>query len=151
MFVHYFPSVIVGVWFSKYKIFEMILNFVETKWKLFICSLIGLLALVLIRLKLGDTIGFLSLITFISPLMILVLKQIIDYIGQVHFIDVFINFLNVYSIYFWLIHSVFHCGIVQIQYFAYLPKLSILILFWVLLIMFPLSYLGNKLIKKLGV
>lgn len=62
-----------------------------------------LLALMLIRLKFGDSIGPLAVITFMGPSLVLVLRETI-YVFERRKMGKMLLFISKYSTYYWLLH-----------------------------------------------
>lgn len=120
-FTHYFPTFMMGYCFSKYRIFEHI-----GRLKVFILAIIGLIALKCFRLKFGDSIGPMAVITFMGPPLILTLREL-TYVFEKIKLEKVLLFIKKYGTYYWLLHSIFHCGIKTIQIVAYLPYYTLLI------------------------
>ena len=53
-------------------------------------------------------------------------------------------FICKYSTYYWLLHSLVHCGIASIQKIVYLPFYTVLIVVWAFILMTPIVVLLKK-------
>lgn len=134
-FTHYFPTFMLGYFFSKYQLFEYLYMCIG-RLKVFMLATVALLALMLIRLKFGDSIGPFAVITFMGPPLILVLREI-TYVFEKIKLGKMLLYISKYSTYYWLLHSIFHSGVKAIQVIAYLPYYTVLILIWVFVLMTP--------------
>lgn len=141
-FTHYFPTFMLGYFFSKYQLFEHIYACIG-RLKVFMIATVVLIALMLIRLKFGDSIGPLAVITFMGPPLVLVLREII-YVFEKIKMGKMLLFISKYSIYYWLLHSIFHSGVKAIQIIAYFPYYTVLILIWVFILMTPFVVVLEK-------
>lgn len=141
-FTHYFPTFMLGYCFSKYQIFECLYRRIG-RLKVFMLAVIGLLALMFVRLKLGDSIGPLAVIALMGPLLILVLRELTYVFEKIKLAKVLL-FISKYGTYYWLLHSIFHSGIKAIQVIAYFPYYTVLILIWVFILMTPFVVILEK-------
>lgn len=148
-FSHYFPTLMFGYIFSKYQLFEKYDCIRMKNIFKFGLAIIALMVLFVVRMKFGDMIGPLAVITFMGPFMIYLLQYIVRYISQVNIIQKILMVLSKYSVFIWMLHAIVHCGIASIQKIAYLPYLPLLSVAWSILLMLPISYLLNVIYTKI--
>lgn len=60
-------------------------------------------------------------------------------------------YLGKASMVVWLVHWIFNVGVPQIQMIAYLPKISYLVILWVLIMCLLFNYVFTTLVKKLNI
>lgn len=137
-----FSNIYAGIFFSKYQLFERIYACIG-RLKVFMLATAVLFALMLIRLKFGDSIGPLAIITFMGPPLVLGLREII-YVFEKIKMGKMLLFISKYSTYYWLLHSIFHSGVKAIQAIAYFPYYTVLILIWVFMLMTPFVVVLEK-------
>lgn len=142
-FTHYFPVFMLGYIFAKYKLYEKLYSCIHNML-VFVFSLVALLALMLIRIKVGDSIGPFAIITVIAPVFTLVIRDTVDFVRRIKALDFLIMFICKYSTYYWLLHSLVHCGIASIQKIVYLPFYTVLIVVWAFILMTPIVVLLKK-------
>lgn len=133
---------LVGYIVAKYNIFERI----STKYaNLNSIVLIGILALVfgsrqcLLLLDLNNYVleaifagcAIFIFTSLLNRLNIQILKKVLILVG-------------VYSTYLWFLHGIFFTGTRPLQSILYAPKISILILFWGVIILMPVSYVCSR-------
>lgn len=97
-----------------------------------------------VRLNVGDSIGPLAIITFMSMPLVWVMKVASDYLEKITTIRKLLITINVYSTYYWLLHSVFHCGLSDIQKMVYMPHYPMLIVGWAFILMTPFAIVIKK-------
>lgn len=149
-FSHYFPILMIGYVTAKYNIFENMyekLSSPQKKYK--ITTLFYITIVFAMRIIIGDRIGPIPSNLFIIPVVIFVLNLLVNI--NLAPVSKLLLFLDEYGIYYWLLHSVFHCGIESLQNIVYFPKISILIVTWAFILMTPfvivIDYLFN-LVKR---
>ena len=142
-FTHYFPVFMLGYIFAEYKLYEKLYNHIHNML-VFLLSLVTLFALLLIRIKVGDSIGPFAIITVIAPVLTLVIRDIVNLVSRIKAIDFLIMFICKYSTYYWLLHSLVHCGVASIQKIVYLPFYTALIVVWAFILMTPIVVLLKK-------
>ena len=141
MFSHYFPTFMLGYIFSKHKLYDCYENKINSTNLKKVISVVVFLMLLVIRLKLGDTVGFISMITFMGPFICYVFSFVLQYIAKIGLIRKLLLFISKYSMWYWFLQAIFHTGILKIQRIGYFPKYPILIVIWVLVILTPLALL----------
>lgn len=139
LFSHYYPVFMLGYIFKKYKLYEIYEKNIQSQIVQYSLSIGMLILLLVIRLKFGDTIGLISLITFMGPIICYVLVIILNYISQFKCIEKPLMILSKYCTWYWFLHAIFHFGILEIQKIGYMPKIPILIIAWVFLILTPIA------------
>jgi len=142
-FTHYFPVFMLGYVFAKYKLYEKLYNHIHNML-VFLLSLVALFVLMLVRIKVGDSIGPFAIITVIAPALTLVIRDIVNLVSKIKAVDFLIMFICKYSTYYWLLHSLVHCGIASIQKIVYLPFYTVLIVVWAFILMTPMVILLKK-------
>lgn len=146
-FSHYYPIFMLGYIFSKYNLYEHYESFIRSNIARSVVSIVALLGLLVIRLKIGDMIYHVSMITFIGPVFCYVLAFILKWIAKCKWIEEVLFFLAHYSTWYWFLHAIFHEGILQIQKIGYLPHNIFLIVVWVFLILTPIAILLQYIYK----
>ena len=139
MFSHYFPVFMLGYIFAKYNLYELYERKIYSGMFKYILSIVLLLILLALRIKQGDMIGFISMITFIGPVICYVLAIMLDIIARCRYIEKILSFLAKYCTWYWFLHAIFHSGILEIQKIGYIPRIPILIIVWVFLILTPVA------------
>lgn len=139
MFSHYFPVFMLGYIFSKYQLYSIYEEKIHFKILKKALSIIFLLILLFIRLKEGDMIGPIAMITFIGPVICYVLAMILNIFVQIKYIKKMLSFLSKYCTWYWFLHAIFHSGILELQKIGYIPKIPVLIIIWVFLILTPIA------------
>ena len=143
MFSHYFPTFMLGYVAAKYDLYEKI-DMRIGDIKLTAISLVMLLLLMVVRLKVGDSIGPMTIIFFMSMPLVWIMKIVSNYIQKVIIIRKVLMLINIYSVYYWLLHSVFHSGINEIQKAVYWPYFPVLIVGWAFILMSPFAIVLKK-------
>ena len=141
MFSHYYPTFMLGYIFSKYSLYQTYEKKVHSQILKYTISIVALFGLLIVRLKFGDTVGFVSMITFIGPIICYVLAFVLRFIARFQYIEKLLLFLTKYCTWYWFLHAIFHSGILLIQKIGYMPKIPILIIIWVFLILTPVAML----------
>lgn len=144
---HYYPIFMLGYIFSKYNLYERYESFIKSNIARSAASIVVLLGLLVLRLKIGDMICHVSMITFIGPVFCYVLAFVLKWIAKCRWIEKILLFLAQYSIWYWFLHAIFHEGILPIQKIGYLPHNIFLIVIWVFIILTPVAVLLQYIYK----
>ena len=140
--ITYMPLFMIGVIFAKFDIFQKI-NELMNKYKINnIISNLSILLIVFVSRCITSNVFYLDLIYV--PIFIYVVINIISLINTKTLVNLFL-FLGVNSTNLWLIHDIFLEK--YFQSVVYYPRVSILILAWILILILPISILLNKLMK----
>lgn len=147
-YCNYILIVVTGYIVAEYEVFENIQARIETK-KNVVCSIVLLiLAMALRSLTKSINLGIVGIYTdiLITPFVVYAffvffqnspdrIKRTFVYIGKA-------------SMVVWLVHWIFNVGVPQIQIIAYLPKISYLVILWVLILCLAFNYVFTTLIKR---
>lgn len=139
MFSHYFPTFMLGYIFSKYSLYQVYEKMIRNQALKYMISIGLVLGLLLVRLKYGDMIGLISMITFIAPVICYVLDFILKYVIRFKYIEKILSVLAKYCTWYWFLHAIFHARILIIQEIGYLPRIPVLIIIWVFLLLTPMA------------
>ncbi len=136
-----------GLCFAKYGLFNKINNlFTKLKqYKIPLCIVL-LAVLTYSRTYFAHRIG--AIFTFdclYAPFIIYLLCSIID--GLPDILGKVLTLLGKHSVNLWFLHSFFFFRTASLMKYAFWPKVSILIIVWVILLLMPISVLLNKLQK----
>ncbi len=131
---------LMGLCFARYNLFEK-LGKLFSKLKqgeLFVC--LGLmLILMYLRAYKDDTIGInFSFDSVYAPVFIFLACRILSILPS--FIHRFLKLMGKHSMNIWFIHSLFFFRTAELMKYAYAPKISILIIIWVIAICLILSF-----------
>lgn len=141
----YLPVVVTGFYLADKNGLSYIADKISEKWIdlwIFILFVLCFLARGLLK-----QIWYLNLDCIYAPTIIFTVwiffkKHKSNCIRQV------LKFLGTYSLEIWFLHAIFFIGNSTVQHVAYWPKLSILILVWVLLILSPIAIVERWCINK---
>lgn len=140
--ITYMPLFMIGVIFAKFNGFQKI-NQLMNKYKMNnTISNLFILLIVFVCRCITSNIFYLDLIYV--PIFIYAIINIINLINIKSLINLLL-FLGVNSTNLWLIHDIFLEK--YFQSVVYYPRISILILSWILILILPISILLNKLMK----
>ena len=98
----------------------------------------------ILRLVVGDSIGPVSVITLIGPIITYALVYFVRICTKIKLIDKILTFCSKYSVWYWFVHVIFHSRVVWLQNIGYLPKIPLLIIIWVFIILAPVAILLQK-------
>lgn len=143
--VVYMPFLILGYLTAHYKIFELIKNKLSHlkrhKNLLYVATLV-------IIVVLRSTIPMLMLDLLYTPILIFCIIEIMESLKQSNKLNKvyscnmkFWQIMCKHSMNMWFLHSIFFTPTRKLQWIAFLPKVSILIIAWIILIMLPISKL----------
>lgn len=144
MFSHYFPVFMLGYIFSKYRLYEKWENLYKRNFLKYVTSTFLLLMAFILRLVVGDSIGPVSVITLIGPIITYALVYFVRICTKIKLIDKILTFCSKYSVWYWFVHVIFHSKVVWLQNIGYLPKIPLLIIIWVFIILTPVAILLQK-------
>ena len=126
----------------------------QQRKQVYVFSVVMLMVLCFVKQFWFESIGPLKLVVFIAPVMVYVLRSTLRLLSGVIVIRKLLLWIAGYSTFFWMIHSLIHNGIPQIQALVYLPKVPLLILIWTIILMTPISmvlkYLKGTIIRRLS-
>jgi len=133
------PCVLIGLCFAKYKLFGKIGELFSKlgKLELPICF-VALCIVMYLRAYKEDTIGVIfSFDTVYVPAFVFLCCRIISVFPSVF--KTTLSYLGNHSMNIWFLHSMFFFNMVELMRIAYAPRVSILIVGWVLLICLIIS------------
>ncbi len=146
------PCVLIGLCFARYKLFDRMGNiFARLKgFELPVCILL-LLIIMYLRAYKEDTIGMIfSFDAFYVPLFVFVCCRIFSVMPRA--VSSAFYILGNHSMNIWFLHSMFFFRTAELMKYAYAPRISVLIIVWVILLCLPLSCalnsVSNFILKK---
>lgn len=131
---------LMGLCFARYGIFEKLGRLFSRfgKGEGFVCAML-MLVLVYLRAYKSDTIGIIfSFDSFYAPIFIFLAIKIIEVFPE--FLHKFLRLMGKHSMNIWFLHSLFFFRTAELMKYAYAPKVSVLIVAWVIVICLVLSY-----------
>lgn len=137
----YIPLVLFGYYFNN-PVFNKQYNFLHSDNKgLFLSSILLLVVLGLRVVTGSDLYGF-RFIWVYGPFIYLSLAAIIKYLARYRIINIVISIGGGYTTEIWLLHGVFTAPILWTQKLCFMPKISILIFVWeiILTVLIALFY-----------
>lgn len=148
-YLEYTPIVILGYSFAAHSIFLKINVKVEhfiNRLNKFIRYIIWgtIISIIFILRGLINEINNINMDIIYVPIFIYILLKVKNEIKS-YILNRGIILLGVYSTELWFLHAIFFIGDYNIQKIAYWPKISIIILIWVLVLLVPIAILINKL------
>ena len=132
-----------GLCFAKYKLFDIFEGVFERLGRLrLLCTALFLLILMYFRAYKSETVAnYFTFDCLYAPIFIFLAIQIISAIPQI-FGD-FLKMMGKHSMNIWFLHSLFFFRTSEIMKVAYAPRVSILIIAWVILLCLPISAAMN--------
>ncbi len=131
---------LMGLCFAKYGLFERLGRLFSRfgKGEIFVCTAL-MLVLVYLRAYKSDTIGIIfSFDSIYAPIFIFLAVKIIEVFPKVF--HRFLRLMGKHSMNIWFLHSLFFFRTAELMKYAYAPKVSVLIVTWVIVICLVLSY-----------
>ncbi|MBQ2890888.1 MAG: acyltransferase [Clostridia bacterium] len=144
------PCVLMGLCFAKYGLLGKIdKGFEKLKKGEHIACIVLLLAIMYLRAYKEDTIGTIifSFDSFYVPLFVYICAKYLNYAHG--FIKKILECLGRHSVNIWFLHSMFFFGTSALMKYAFLPKVSVLIIIWVICLCLPVSVVLRKASKGL--
>lgn len=137
------PCVLIGLCFAKYKLFDQLGDkFAKLKQFELPACIVLLLAVMYLRAYKEDAIGVIfSFDTFYVPLFIFICCRILSVMPK--YVNSALSLLGNHSMNIWFLHSMFFFRTAELMKFAYAPRISILIILWVILLCLPISKMLN--------
>ena len=118
--------------------------YIKRNFLKYVTSTFLLLMAFILRLVVGDSIGPVSVITLIGPIITYALVYFVRICTKIKLIDKILTFCSKYSVWYWFVHVIFHSKVVWLQNIGYLPKIPLLIIIWVFIILAPVAILLQK-------
>lgn len=144
----YILIVISGYAVAEYNLFERGLDKFDKKWNLCLCVIVLLVAMALRSYTKSINLGVVSVYTdiVITPFVVYAFFVFFQYASErVKRIFVYIGKA---SMVVWLVHWVFNIGVYEVQRVAYFPKVSYLVILWVLVMCLAFNIVFSYMIKK---
>ncbi|MBE7011357.1 MAG: acyltransferase [Ruminococcaceae bacterium] len=138
------PCVLVGLCFARYKLFDKIGILFEKlkKYELPVCVIL-MLILMYLRAYKEDTVGVMfSFDVIYVPIFIFLCCRIISVLPG--YVKSAFSLLGNHSMNIWFLHSLFFSRTAILMKYAFAPKISVLIILWVILLCLPLSTALNS-------
>lgn len=151
-YFRYMPIVMLGYMTANYKLFERAdeklahIKLANTPFAVLLCA-----AVILLRVKVfGKTYLYLpSADIFLCPIFMYALIKIINKIKCTRLLN-FLSVIGANSMNLWFLQAVFYGNTAaKLQWIAYIPKFSVLVVIWSVLCLLPISMLYNLIFKKL--
>ena len=150
-YCNYILIVVTGYMVAEYEVFENIQTRIETK-KNVVCSIVLLiLAMALRSLTKSISLGIVGIYTDILITPFVVYAFFVFFQNSVDRIKRVFVYIGKASMVVWLVHWIFNVGVPQIQMIAYMPKISYLVILWVLVMCLAFSYVFTAFIKKTNI
>lgn len=154
-YISYLTIVSFGFFFAENDIISNIRLLLEMKSQIFrICLSAVCISITFLARGIIKNIAFVNMDFFYAPLFIVAVLLLLDIISESP-INYILKKLGGYSLEIWFLHAIFFIGNSTVQKIGYWPKVSILILIWVLILLYPISVLIKKIsqwmLKKLKV
>ncbi len=137
------PCVLMGLCCGKYNLFEKIdKGLKKLKWVEHIVCVGLLLAILYLRAYKEDTIGVIfSFDSFYVPIFVYICTKYMESVPK--FIKKSVVLLGKHSMNIWFLHSMFFFKTSALMKYAFFPKVSVLIILWVIVLCLPLSMMLN--------
>ena len=143
-FFIYFPVVWIGMVCSSNSNLQNIMYQISIKRKGLLFSVLFLVIILIMRMLTGSEIYGFRFIWIYAPFIYLCLGIILFYMNGIRILNKILETLGNYSTEFWLFNAIFTSGIYWIQWLAFLPKFSFLIILWEFILMFFIAKLYRK-------
>jgi hypothetical protein len=142
----WFPCVLIGYLFAKYKVFNYMKKLLRFKNSAFY---LGIILVIMICRLIKPSLFGVNLDVIFAPMVICSLIVILSN-TKFKFIKKILKFLGKHSLNIWFLHSIFFSIYTRevFQRIAYLPGNPILVVVWVILLCIPFSIIINFLINK---
>ena len=140
-----------GIFFSKYHLFDFFSKYLPSD--LLKSTLLFLLMMVMRQLCI---LLFMAtyLDIFYAPLFVFLTVNIMSKVKNYHYIACVFSTLGKHSMNIWFLHGIFFMGAMKLQWILFLPKLSIFVFLWGLLLVLLMSKFAtsiqNLVLKKFG-
>ena len=144
-FLVYLPFLLSGYIFSKFKLFSKMKYYLPIfldKWYVYVILIIGTM--------IGRNLLPMLLELIYIPTFIFSIISLIRMINH-QWLTNGLGFLGEHSLNLWFLHAMFFWKTAYLQWIAYYPKFSILIILCVLILLISVSVLINKIMKKIRV
>lgn len=148
----YAPSVLIGYYVSEYKIFNNINSLLRiNSLSKIVLSVIVCILIFILKVKKTTLFGVhldYIYVTFFIFAIIMFYKECSKY-KVVNYIEKIILLISTESLNIWFIHSIFFTPERKLQFIAYWPRNSVLIIIWTLLLILPICKVITKLQEKI--
>lgn len=144
----YILIVVSGYAVAEYNAFKLLQSRISGKKNLFLCIMFLLFAMALRSYTKSVNLGITSIYTdiLITPFVVYAFFVFFQHANDV--VRKAFVYIGKASMVVWLIHWVFNIGVYEIQRVAYFPKLSYLVILWILLMCLVFNIVFSYLIKK---
>lgn len=149
----YMPIVLIGYYVAEKNIFVKLVEFSSEKWKinklrLGIIYLVVCIGICLARGVLKNFI-YINMDTIYAPMFVYCMWEILNILYLKQIFNSLLGLLGQYSTEIWFLHAIFFIGNAYVQSIGYWPRISILILIWVLIMLMPIAMLFQKIDDKI--
>lgn len=142
-FLVYLPFLLSGYIFAKFKLYSKMKHYLPIfldKWYVYVILIIGTM--------IGRNLLPMLLELIYIPTFIFSIISLIRMINH-QWLTNGLGFLGEHSLNLWFLHAMFFGKTAYLQRIAYYPKISVLIILWVLILLIPVSILINKMMEKI--
>jgi hypothetical protein len=148
-YLNYISVVVVGYWIAEKQMFTRLADKIKN---LKLVYQNGLCFFIFVLCFLGrgalKNIGFINFDCLYAPAVIFSIWSVIRKY-EFSVFNKILGFMGKYSLELWFLHAIFFIGNSTVQRIAYWPKISVLILVWVLLILSPIAIIEQKIVNFL--
>lgn len=147
-YCNYILIAMTGYMIAEYRVLENVQTRLKPRWNI-VCSI----ALLIFAMALRSLSKSISLCLF-SIYTDIVITPFVVYAFFVFFqrssekIKKLFTYMGKRSMVVWLVHWIFNVGVPQIQMIAYLPRISYLVILWVLIMCLAFNFVFTTLIRK---
>lgn len=147
-YCNYILIVIAGHIVAEYRMFERFQKKLSEKVNIALSVCFLIIAMALRSYCKTIHLGVVGIYTdiLITPFVVYSFFVFFQYLGN-NIRHLFI-YIGKASMVVWLVHWIFNVGVPQIQAVAYLPKLSYLVILWVLIMCLGFNYIFSNIVKK---
>jgi len=138
------PCVLTGLIFAHFNLFEKLGKLFKRMGKAeFLTVICMMLVLVYIRAYKTETSGIsFNRDCILAPIFVFLAVTIIDRLPQIF--RGFLKLMGKHSMNIWFLHSLFFFRTAELMKYIYIPKVSVLIVAWVIVICMPFSWIFTK-------
>lgn len=147
-YCNYIIIVLEGYWVTEYRLFEKCQNRIGVKTNIVISIAFLILAMALRSFTKSVNISVVSIYTDILITPFVVYAFFVFFQNTTDKIRRCFIYIGKASMVVWLVHWIFNVGVPQIQAVAYFPRLSYLIILWVLIMCLGFNHVFSYFMKK---
>ena len=147
-YCNYILIVIVGYMVAEYRMFERFQKMLSVKVNIVVSMCFLVIAMALRSYSKTIHLGVVGIYTdiLITPFVVYSFFVYFQFVGD-NIRHLFI-YIGKTSMVVWLVHWIFNVGVPQIQAVAYFPKLSYLVILWVLMMCLGFNHIFSYIVRK---